>query len=340
MSHAIEITDPRHVPRERPNAFERLALSLIRDERDLPFVTLSASMFLACFTAALALYIPGVFRWYLGVAYLVMLFGCFFDRYILMLHNTSHRPLYRKDKAWLNHFIPWVLAPFAGQSPNTYYAHHIGMHHPENNLPDDLSTTMRFQRDSFLHFMRYFLRFFFGWYELARYHKERGHLRRVLFGEGLFTAAVSALLWLSFWPTMLVFGLPFLLARFLMMAGNWGQHAFVDGADPSNPYLNSIDCVNTRYNQRCFNDGYPIGHHEKATRHWTDRPANFEAKRQLYVEHDAIVFEGVDFFMVWLYLMLGRYDWLARRAVHFGPEPESEEAYIAFLRSRARAIPV
>ena len=32
-------------------------------------------------------------------------------------------------------------APF-GQSPGTYYAHHIGMHHPEENLEADASTTI------------------------------------------------------------------------------------------------------------------------------------------------------------------------------------------------------
>ena len=36
--------------------------------------------------------------------------------------------------------------------------------------------------------------------------------------------------------------------------------------------------------------------------------------------------------------MLKRYDWLARRAVHIGPEPESEAAYVAFLRGRTRPI--
>ena len=35
-----------------------------------------------------------------------------------------------------------------GQSPETYFAHHIAMHHLEGNLPDDDSTTMPFKRDS------------------------------------------------------------------------------------------------------------------------------------------------------------------------------------------------
>jgi hypothetical protein len=31
------------------------------------------------------------------------------------------------------------------------------MHHVEDNMPEDLSSTMRYQRDSFLHFLHYFL---------------------------------------------------------------------------------------------------------------------------------------------------------------------------------------
>ena len=35
------------------------------------------------------------------------------------------------------------------------------MHHAEDNMREDLSSTIRFQRDSFLHFLVYFSRFFF-----------------------------------------------------------------------------------------------------------------------------------------------------------------------------------
>ena len=35
------------------------------------------------------------------------------------------------------------------------------MHHVEDNMPDDLSSTLRYRRDSFLHFLAYFARFFF-----------------------------------------------------------------------------------------------------------------------------------------------------------------------------------
>jgi hypothetical protein len=78
-----------------------------------------------------------------------------------MLHNTSHRVLFKREYNLLNKYIPWVLGIFVGQSPETYFVHHIGMHHAEGNLPNDLSSTMKYQRDSFVDFLKYVSRFLF-----------------------------------------------------------------------------------------------------------------------------------------------------------------------------------
>ena len=79
-----------------------------------------------------------------------------------------------------------------------------------------------------------------------------------------------------------------------------GGAAFVDPDDPSNDYKSAITCINARYNHRGFNDGYHISHHLVANRHWTDHPAELQENLQAYVDNDAIIFEGIDFFMVWL----------------------------------------
>ena len=139
---------------------------------------------------------------------------------------------------------------------------------------------------------------------------------------------------------LVVFVIPVLTIRTLMMAGNWGQHAFVDAADPGNAYRNSITCINTRYNRRCFNDGYHILHHVKPRTHFTEYPAEFEANKAEYGRQDAIVFTGIDFFQVWLFLMLGRHDWLARRMVALPGAPVRDEAeVIRFLKSRLAPLP-
>ena len=325
-----------------PSALERAAARFINDPRDAPFVLLSAAATLIVIPFAAVLYVPGVFRWWLAVAYLAVNFLGFLDRYILMLHNTSHRVLYKPQWRWLNHYIPWVLGPFFGETPETYFAHHVGMHHPENNLEADLSTTMPFQRDSVIDFLSYYGRFMaLGLFDLSRYldRKKRTKLRlRMMLGEVSFVVLAVALAWLNWRATLVVFVLPVFAVRFLMMAGNWGQHAFVDASAPESAYKNSITCLADRYNRRCFNDGYHIGHHIKATRHWTEMPGDFESNRELYAREGAIVFKGIDFFIVWALLMVRSYRQLARHYVSLDGQPRSEEEIAALLRARTAPI--
>ncbi|MFW5920518.1 MAG: fatty acid desaturase family protein [Polyangiales bacterium] len=343
MARAPTLSDPRFEPGRRRWALDRWALRYIKDERDLPFVHLIAQISLVLLPFAVALYVPGVFRWWLGALYLVVNFVFFFDRFILMLHNTSHRSLFRKRHRRLNALIPWALGPLFGQTPDTYFAHHIGMHHPEENLEQDLSSTMSYRRDSFLQFLAYWARFFFaGLFELSMYHARRRRwklFRMTVVGELAWWGAMALLLWVDWQATLIVLVIPFAAARFLMMAGNWAQHAFIDPAEPANKYKASIVCINTRYNRRCFNDGYHVGHHVKPNRHWTEMPEDFERDIERYVEADAVVFEGIDYFQIWWLLMWKRFDALARHFVDLRDEPRRHEEIVALLQERVRALP-
>jgi hypothetical protein len=326
-----------------PIARRDLTARFINDPRDRPFLVLMAAISVTVPPFGMAFYVPGVFRWWLGLVYLTFIPVFFLDRFILMLHNTSHRPLFKKPWAWMNNYIPWVLGPFFGQTPETYFAHHIGMHHPENNLEADLSTTMPYQRDNALHFLRYYFSFMaFGLPELTRYlgtHDRRKIRTRMLFGEIGWLLAVAAMLFVNWRATIVVLVLPVVIVRFLMMAGNWGQHAFIDARTPEVAYRNSIVVLDKRYNRRCFNDGYHIGHHIRATRHWTEMPADYEANRATYAREGAIVFRDISYFDVWWLLMMRRYKALARHYLALEGERPNEDAIIALLRERARAIP-
>lgn len=313
-----------------------------KDSRDLPFVALTFSALLVLVPFAVVLFLDVGFSPWLGIAYLAVLLGGFVDKYTLMLHCTSHRRLFAKRFSALNQLIPLGLAPFMGQTPYTYYAHHIGMHHTENNLTPDLSSTLRFDRDSLRGFLRYFGRFFcFGIVELAQYHYQRGHtklFRRAVLGELGWYAGVIALAYLNFAAALVVFIIPLVLIRFLMMAGNWAQHAFVAADEPANPYRNSLTCINTRYNRRCYNDGYHAGHHVKANRHWTEMPGDFERNLATYRDEGAVVFEGIDYTQIWALLMFKRYRTLARHFVELRQTPRTEAEIIVFLRGRTRRI--
>lgn len=214
----------------------------------------------------------------------------------------------------------------------------MGMHHSENNMHDDLSTTLKYRRDNPIHFARYFGRFFFaGIFELSRYFAKRKrweYMFKTLLGELSWYVVVVALLVLNPWATFTVFIFPFVFTRMGMMAGNWGQHAFVDPEDPENNYRNSITCINSRYNRRCFNDGYHIGHHLRANRHWTDLPVEFQQNLAKYDKERAIVFEGIDFFIVWWLLMTKNFKKLARHMVDLGESRRSEDEKIALMKSR------
>jgi len=335
----IVLSDPTYRPGGGAAWVERVALRLIHDRRDVPFLLLMAILTATIIPSGVVLFVPGAFRWWAAAAHLALVVY-FLGPFVLMLHNTSHRKLFRRPWSWMNQYIPWVLGPFFGESPETYFAHHVGMHHPENNLEDDLSSTMPYVRDSFVDFLRYFLRFFFvGLFELSRYFakkRRRGLMVRCVAGELLFVAGVGALLWLNWRAAIAVFVAPYLITRFAMMAGNWGQHAFVDREASGNCYLNSITCINSTYNKRCFNDGYHIGHHIKSTRHWTEMPEDFLQNVGTYASQGAIVFSGIDFFGVWVCLMLKRYDWLAARVLPLDETQRSTEDVVALLRSRTQ----
>jgi len=356
QAKALVGADPHFTKPASYTAFERVALRLINDERDLPFVKLTVTASLSLFPAAGFLFwisspwVPDALApqaallfWPLSIAYLLINAFVFLDRFILMLHNTSHRMLFKREHGWLNYYIPWVLGPFLGETPETYFAHHLGMHHPENNLPKDLSSTMRFARDSAGDFLAYWARFFFlAIWDMSRYFAGKRRfrtLRKMLTGElGAYAIAIALAFFVSWKGALVVFVIPFVAVRFLMMCGNWGQHAFIDASDPASPYKNSITCIDARYNRRAFNDGYHIGHHVRANRHWTEMPADFYDNVAKYAKEGAIVFRGIDFFQVWLYLMLGRYDWLAERWVELDGKGRSKDEIIELLKSRTRPV--
>ena len=162
----------------------------------------------------------------------------------------------------------------------------------------------------------------------------------MLIGELTWYAAVAALCFVNWQATLIVFVVPMIIMRALMMAGNWGQHAFVDQAAPDNDFKSSITCINTVYNRRCFNDGYHIIHHLKSAMHYTQMMLEFDKNREHYGEQDAIVFDGLDFFSVWLLLMLRQHAMLARRIVQLPGAPErTQEERVAFLKTRLKPFP-
>ncbi len=340
MSNAVVVdSDPRSAASP---CYARWSATLLNDRRDVAFI----GLMIECATAGacgIALWLSRVPMLLVGPLYWAGLFLWVFDRFTLMLHCTSHRPLFRPKYRALNQLIPWLLGPFLGQTPNSYFAHHIAMHHREENLGGDLSATISFRRDSFRDWLRYYFRFMFlGLFDLCRYLARRKRskvLRSVLLGEGAYWSLMAVLAIARPSATFVVFLGPLMLIRTLMMIGNWAQHAFVCPERPDNAYRASVVCVNTRYNRRCFNDGYHALHHLHPRCHWTEHPGEFERNLRSYGDHDTVVFDGLDFFQVWVCLMLKRWRVLERHFVRLPGAPKrSVDEAIGFLRGRVAAI--
>lgn len=346
MKELTTITDPVFVRPDRYTAFDKFWLSLIRDERDLPFVYITLKISLIMVPLGILHYfVPfgTVLWWGLVAAYFYVNNFMFKGPFGLMLHCTSHRKWFKQEYQILDHYLPWVISPFFGQSPETYYSHHIGMHHPEGNLEDDDSSTMQFQRDSFGDFMLYFLKFLFlGLINTFQYlHKRNRTKLKVMLIRGEFMLFGFWILMslINFPATFFVFILPFIISRFIMMLGNWTQHAFVDYEHPENLFKSSITCINVKYNHKCWNDGYHTSHHIKPALHYTEYPIHFRENVDSFAEEEAIVFDGIDYLKIWWFLMKKNYDALADHIVNLRDMFASKQEAIDLMRDRTRKMP-
>lgn len=340
---SIKLSDPVFEKTNDPNFLEKIFLKFINDRRDIPFIWLCFWISLTTIPAAIYLFLMDEFNWWFALIYFAYNSIVLMGPYILMLHNTSHNVFFKRKYGILNRMMHWIIGPFFGETPESYFAHHIGMHHPENNLKEDLSSTLKYQRDSFIDFMKYYFTFMiFTVRDLASYLNSKGRkkiMKRFLVGETSWYVMVIILLFVNWQAALVVFVIPMVFTRLMMMAGNWAQHAFIDLENPDNCYRNSITCINSVYNKRCYNDGYHIGHHLKPSMHWTDMPNNFLENIDNYKTEEAIVFRKLDYFAIWLLLMTKSYKTLAKFYVNLNPELyKSESDIIELLKLRTKKL--
>ena len=224
----------------------RLGKSVVRAETDVVMFTHLLLYFSTSVPSALYLYL-GHFSWLHAVVHLFMQFS-YIGTYTLMMHQHIHMRGILNKRFWLfDTIFPYILDPLHGHTWNSYYHHHVKHHHVEGNGPDDLSSTIRYQRDDIFHFLHYVGRFYFlAWIELPLYFirtKRYALAARAAFWEWSSYLTYYTLYRLSPRPTLMVFIIPFLVLRVALMVGNWGQHAFVDDTEPDSDYRTSITLI-------------------------------------------------------------------------------------------------
>lgn len=137
---------------------------------------------------------------------------------------------------------------------------------------------------------RYWLRYGLGiWVELPLYALRRGRpgwAARCAGAELAYWAVVAALWRVNAVATLWVLLLPFALSSFLLMAGNWSQHVFVDPSQPDDDYRLTYNCLACGDNARTYNDGYHIVHHVNSRLHWSELPQRFIDTLKEHEAHD------------------------------------------------------
>jgi fatty acid desaturase len=340
-------TDPVYLPKTNYSFYEKFWLRLMNDKRDLPFIYLLTKIHLLVLPVAVLLFtnvFTGWVWWAVAVPYFYVSQFYFKGPFGLMFHCLCHRKLLKApwQKPFYN-YTTWIICPLFGHAPEGYFAHHMGMHHIENNLPDDTSSTMAYQRDSAKDFLAYFFKFITrGVFDTIMYlfSKKRKNLgQRLTAGEYIYFLFCIAMCFVNLKATLLVFVVPLLFARLVMMLGNWAQHSFVDATDPENLFTSSINCINTNYNHKCWNDGYHIVHHLRPGMHYTEMPAEFIKRKDDFVANKAIVFDGIHYLHIFIWLLAKRYDKLADNLVNInGTTFQSKEEAMAVMKERTRRI--
>lgn len=220
------------------------ASSVVRHRSDVVFLTYILVLLSIGIPNMVLLFLQ--FNWFQAVFQWVLV-TYFVGPYSILLHNHIHgRGVMSKSWALLDTLFPYILGPMMGQTWNSFYYHHKH-HHVEENGPEDLSSTLRYQRDSASDLALYIARFvFLIWFELPLYYIRKG---KPGFAFKFFAWEISSYAFIvllarvNFAAAMTALVLPLIQWRVAIMANNWGQHAFIDEDEPDSNLRCSITLI-------------------------------------------------------------------------------------------------
>lgn len=240
-----DFKSPRNFREYILQKYIKWARTVVRHQTDVVFVSHLLLYFFTALPSAVYLFYD--FNVWHGIAHVVYIIWCS-GAFTLMMHNHIHnRGVLSKSYSLFDWTFPYLLEPLMGHTWDSYYYHHVKAHHVEGNGPDDLSSTIRYQRDSVLHFLHYELRFLLlCWFDLPCYFIRKGKYNlacRMMLTEGSSYAMMYLLAQWRFKPTLCAILMPFIILRIGLMIGNWGQHCLVDDVSPDSDFRSSITLI-------------------------------------------------------------------------------------------------
>ena len=131
----------------------------LHDVRDMEIAWLYWNIMTTMYPALIAIWTVLPASNLIGAAYLLGFNVLYMQRFILAMHYSTHKRLFKKEAFfgladYVNRFNIVIVAPVFGIPCNTYWLHHVVMHHVDNNeWNKDLSATEAYQRDNFAHWI-------------------------------------------------------------------------------------------------------------------------------------------------------------------------------------------
>jgi len=324
---------------------DSIILKMIEDERDKIMVYLVLNMLCITVTSALAVFLVRPFSHLLAIGYLILNYVLFLQRYILMLHFSEHRRLFKKEYDYLNLIIPYLLSPFFGVPSGVYKLHHVVMHHLENNVfPWDISSTEPYHRAYITGYLKYWCYWFFAVWVLTPYYlmkrKRYNLFRKCAINLIGFFVVLFILYKINPYATIYVYVIPLFIATLALSFGNYSQHIFINPEKPKSNFGLAYNCVDCPDNMKTFNDGYHIVHHIYSQLHWSLLPSEFIKNFDKYVEEDAITFRGIGFFDVGFYVVTGQLKKLAKHYVPISDKYKNEDEIVNMFKQRLQKIEI
>ena len=320
------------------------AKTLVKNEKDLPLMHMVLNNFIFTVIAVACV-------WYsqshvLGLAYLLAAYLIFFGRYMCLNHEYAHIQLF-KNKRLGDIVSIFVIGHSYGLPVGSYYIQHIIMHHKGSNVWGvDFSSTEKYNRESIMHFMHYWLRryspvgFVFDAVRVCAKHNK--YELAIMYGSCAicwFYLAIHIVAFTRYWKaglwTML---LPILCTSLFGAIGGWMQHFFLNPQKPRKWF--SYDLINSHANSNGFNQGFHNVHHTLGNLHWTELPSGFMTLLRDYDKDNVMIMQGVDNVQVVLLIFAKQYKVLARHLVTTKPGGHSMDHCVQYIRSHLKPVTI
>jgi fatty acid desaturase len=214
-------------------------------------------------------------------------------------HNHTHCPTFR-SRAMNRLFDLWLTLLSGSSSTGIRVAHQVRHHSHNQSAEDFVRTSLVTQMPAAKALIRYVPSVIReSWSHTTEDFNinRRKKLRHALWQERiLLWCFIVLLLWQNAALFLWVFGIPWVIAQWFLIAMNLPQH---DGLDEQCEWNHSRNVIGTWSNWIFLNNGFHTAHHARPALHWSALPAWHEEQVAPHIDHQLNHSSLMQFWLAW-----------------------------------------